>query len=186
VHHFLYPRHFLLLTAFAVMLGTMSRLHLSSDLSVSFAMYGALHASALVLSLRAHHPFWRRCWFIVIAAALSVMTLRIGIFATQLSEALAGNVGRHTVLGLSAATGAVTYGIAIQAVGFYKLTAGLLAIIAIGCVSAALLGLFTLGYVQFLGQSWLAILWWYAFSGGLWYSDQPLRSRGDVAGRRDC
>ena len=185
MRHFLYARHFLLLTAFAVLAGVLCWLHLTIEVSLSFALYGALHASALALSLRVHHPVWRKFLFIVIAAALSLMTVRAGILATQLSPTLAGNVGRHTVLGLVAAMGAVTYGIAIRAFGFYKLSAGLLATIAIGCMLAALLALFTLGYVQFLGQSWLAIPWWYAFSAGLWYSDQPLRASTEPGGRGD-
>ncbi len=185
MQHLLYPRHFLLLTAFAALAGVLSWLHLTSELSLSFALYGALHASALVLSLRARHSIQRKLTFIAVAAGLSVMTLRLGIFGRQLAESLTVDVGLYTALGLSATIGAVTYGITIHALGFYKLTSGSLAIIAVGCMLAALLALFTLGYVQFLGQSWLAILWWYALSGGLWYSDQPRRASTGAGVARD-
>jgi hypothetical protein len=174
MNHFLYARQFLLLTGFSVLLGVMSRLHLagSLSLSVSFALYGALHASALVLTLRARHAIWRKCLFIVIAASLSVVTLRFGIFGRQLSLVLPGIAGLYSLLGLSAAIGAVAYGVLIRLFGMWALTAGSLAAIAVGCVLAEIVALSTARHFHFLGPWWLAVLWWYAFSGGLWYLDQ--------------
>jgi hypothetical protein len=170
--HFLYTRHFLLLACFSVFLGVVSRLHLTGSLSVSFALYGSLHASALVLALRARQPIWRGCLFIVIAASLSVMTLRFGIFGRQLSGTPPGTVGLYSLLGLAAVIGAVAYGILIRLFGMYALTTGSLAAIAVGCVLAAFVAYFTVSHFHFLGPWWLAVLWWYAFSGGLWYFDQ--------------
>jgi hypothetical protein len=181
---FLYPRHFLLLACFTLLLVVMSRLHPSTNLSASFALYGALHASALVLALRARQPIWRSCLFIAMAASLSVITLRIGIFGRQLSEALPGNIGVYTVFGFSAGIGAVTYGILIRLFGAYKLTAASLAAISVACMLASLLALGTLSYIRFLGLWWLAVPWWYAFSGGLWYFDQHAGAALDIPRRR--
>jgi hypothetical protein len=172
MNHFFYARHFLLLACFSVFLAVVSRLHLTCSLPVSFALYGSLHASALVLALRARQAIWRSCLFIVIAASLSVMTLRFGIFGRQLSGTPPGIVGLYSLLGLSAVIGAVTYGILIRLFGMYALTTGSLAAIAVGCVLAAFAALFTGSHFHFLGPWWVAVLWWHAFSGGLWYFDQ--------------
>jgi hypothetical protein len=169
--HFLYTRHFLLLAGFSVVVVVLTRLHFLTDLSVCFAVYGALHASALVLALRSGQPIWRRCVFIALAAGLSVMSLRIGLFGGHLSGGLPGNTALYAVLGFSAVIGALTYGILIRLFGFYELTIGGLALIAAGCLLAAFLAFFSLAHVHFLGRWWLAVLWWYAFSGGLWFCD---------------
>jgi len=181
VGHFLYPRHFLLLICFGVLLAVMPRPHLSSDLDASFALYGALHASALMLTLRARQPIWRKCLFVAVAAGLSVVTLRVGIVGRHLSEALAGNAGLYTALGFSAVTGAVIYGTLIHLFGIPVITGGSLAAISLGCMLAAFAALFTGTHFHFLGPWWLAVLWWLAFSGGLWYFDQRHRrsTQGD-------
>jgi hypothetical protein len=168
--HFFYVRHFLLLTCFGVLTGLMSRLHLSSDITGSFALYGALHALALILALRARQSIWRRCLFIALAAALSALTLRLGILETHVSGKLPGNIGMYAVSVFSAMTGAAAYGISIRLFGIYELTLRELAVIAIGCMSATYLGMLTLAHS--LGPWWLAVLWWYAFSGALWYCDR--------------
>jgi hypothetical protein len=177
---FFYPRHFLLLGCFTLLLVVMGRLRPTTNLSVSFALYGALHASALVLALRARYPLWRNGLFIGIAASLSVMTLRIGIFGTQLSAELPAYIGVYAVLGFSALLGAVIYGILIRLFSFYELAAGSLAAISIGCMLASLLALGTLSHVHFLGPWWLAVLWWYAFSGVLWYCDRHASAVLDI------
>jgi hypothetical protein len=166
--HFLYVRHFLLLAGFSVLVAVLTRLRLLTDLSVCFAVYGALHASALVLALRPGQPLGRRAIFIVLAAGLSVLTLRIGLLTGHLSGGLPGNLAIYAVLGFSAVIGALAYGILIRLFGFYELTMGGLALIAAGCMLAALLAFFSLAHIHFLGRWWLAVLWWHAFSGGLW------------------
>jgi hypothetical protein len=170
--HFFYARHFLLLAGCSVVVAAITRLHLLTDLTVCFAVYGALHASALVLALRARQPIWRRCLFIAIAAALSVMALRIGLFGGHLSGTLPGNAALYAVLGFSAVIGALSYGILIRLFGLFELTVGALALIAAGCLLAAFVALFTLAHSHSLGRWWLAVLWWYAFSGGLWFCDR--------------
>jgi hypothetical protein len=170
--HFLYPRHFLLLTCFSILLVVLSRLHFLTDLSVSFALYGALHASALVLALRARHSMGQKCLFIAIAAGLSVLTLNVGVFGMHLTGTLPGNVGLYTVIGFSALIGAVSYGVLIRIFRMYELNAGSIGVIAVGCILATYVAAYTLAHSHLLGRWWLAVLWWYAFSGALWYRDR--------------
>ena len=170
--HFRYAWHFSLLTGFAVFSGVVSRLLVPSDLSLSFAWYGAFHALAVVLSLNARQSVGRSCLFIVTAAALSAMTFHFGMLGTHLLTGLDRNAGPYAAVGVAAVIGAVTYGLSIRLFGLYKLTAGALAAISIGCLSASLLALSTLSRFHVLGSWWLAVLWWYAFSGGLWFCDR--------------
>jgi hypothetical protein len=179
--HLLYARHFLLLAGFSALSGLMTRLRLSLDLFASFALYGALHASALVLALRARQPLWRCGLFIALAAALSMMTLRVGLFAGQLFGTL-GNVALYAVFGISAMAGALTYGMLIRRVGIFELTFRELALLSCACALAADAAYVTLMHSPSLGRSWLAILWWFAFSGGLWYCDLRRRAVVDRSG----
>ena len=180
--HFIYPRHFLLLACFSVLLAVMTRLPLSNDLAVSFALCGALHASALALTLRAPQPIGRSCLFVVIAAGLCVITLRVGMVGRHLFGTLPGNLGPYTALGVATITGALTYGILIRLCGIFPMTLASLSAISVGCMSATFLALLTAGPLHFPGPWWLAVLWWHAFSGSLWYFDQR-HSR--AAQRRD-
>jgi hypothetical protein len=168
----LYLRHFLLLGAFSVALSVIWRLHLLSNLDASFALYGALHAAALVLSLGARRSRWGQCLFIVLAAALCVMTLHLAIWIMHLLGRLPGNIGLYTALGVAAWTGAVTYGISIRLWGIHRLEARSLAVIGVGCAAATYAAFLTLAHVHFLGRWLLPVLWWFAFSGGLWYHDR--------------
>jgi hypothetical protein len=167
-----YLRHFLLLGAFSVALAVISRLHLLSNLDASFALYGAGHAAALVLSLRGRRSAWRECLFIVVAAALSVITLHVGIWIMHLLGRLPGNIGLYTALGVAAWAGAVTYGISIRLWGIRLLKPRSLAVIGLGCAVATYAAFISLAHLHFLGRWWLPMLWWFAFSGGLWYHDR--------------
>lgn len=174
--HFRYARHFLLMACFGVLLVVAARLDLPSNLSVAFAAYGALHAAALVLALRAPQPIWRQCLFIVIAAILSLMTFRLGMRAWQMS-------GTHSSLSLllafSAAVGAAAYGMSIRLFGFYLLTPRSLAALAAGCALAELASLGIASQLHVLAPWWFALWWWFAFSGGLWLLDHCRRHRAE-------
>jgi hypothetical protein len=176
VGHFLYSRHFLLLGCFSILSALITRLPLAIDLSVSFAVYGALHASALVLTLRAPQPIRRKCLFVLIAAGLCVITFRAGILGRQLFATLTGNLGLYTALGLATITGALMYGVLIRLCGIFPFTLASLSAISLGCMSATFLALFTAGPLHFPGPWWLAVLWWHAFSGGLWYFERHGRA----------
>jgi hypothetical protein len=172
VSHFLYSRHFVCLTCFSALTGLAAHLALAANASLWFALYGGLHALALVIALRARQPPWRMSLFVGVAAGISVLTLRAGLLALQLLGSLHGNFRLYAALGFAAMLGALAYGILIRQLKIYPLPASALALISLGCVAAAYVGFFTLARGHALGRWWLAVLWWYAFSAGLWYFDR--------------
>jgi hypothetical protein len=175
VHSVIYKRHFLLLTGFAVCIGAASLAHLALDLSVAFALYGALHATAMVLSLRAPVPAWRQCAFVVIAAGLAVVAVRVGVYAGRWLIIPGTAAGLYGSFALASVMGALAYGIVATLSGYARLTPTSLAAIALACAAATAGAVFILVHAHFLGPWWLAVLWWYAFSGGLWYFDRAPR-----------
>jgi hypothetical protein len=184
IRQLLYARHFVLLTVFSVVLCVASRLQVSGGLAVHFAAYGALHALALVSALGMRRPPLQLCVFIAMAAALSVMTLRFGLIGIQVSGALLPSV-RPYVPGLSAMSGAVAYGISIRVFRIGELSLPEIVVISIGCMFATHVGIFTLKHLQSLNSWPLAVLWWYAFSGSLWYFDRRHAAQG-LSGERTC
>jgi hypothetical protein len=167
-----YSRHFSLLTAFGALTCVSSRFSFPASLSVAFALYGALHATALILSFQAPPPVGRSGLFIATAAVLSAMMFHLGLLGSHLSARMPAGAGAYVVLGFASAAGALTYGISIRIFRLHRLTAVTLAMISLGCVSASCVALFILTLFPFLGPWWLAVLWWYAFSGGLWLCDR--------------
>lgn len=178
-----YSRHFSLLSAFAALTCMLSRISFPASLSVAFAFYGAVHAAALILSLRVPPAARRSALFVAVAAALSALMFHLGILGTHLSASLPGGVGSYVVLGFASVTGAVTYGVAIRLFGLYRLTGTALAVISLGCALASCLALLTLTHFPFLGPWWLAVTWWYAFSGSLWLCHRREHAQSSLAGR---
>jgi hypothetical protein len=171
-----YPRHFLLLACFSVLIGVVSRLHPTGNLSIYFALYGALHALALTLAVRGNITLWGKCLFIAFSAALCVLTFRFGAAARELLGAVPRSVAFYSLLGLCSIIGAASYAILIRLSGLYVLTITEIAAIAAGCMLAAFTSLLTASHFHVLGAWWFAVLWWFTFSGGLWYFDRRPRS----------
>jgi hypothetical protein len=170
--HFYYPRHFGLLAAATVILFLLGHWSLLNDsLIVSFAINGALHAAALVLALRAPQRLARKSAFAAIAAALSVLTLYVGIIGLVLFAVLPGNERLYVVLGVCSLSGAITYASLIRLFWMRKLSSRLILAMSIVCLLATSLAFFARTYSDFLGGWWLAAAWWFAFSSGLWYVD---------------
>jgi hypothetical protein len=170
--HFYYGRHFSLLAVAALILLLLSRgAHFSEPFLPTFAINGALHASALVLSLRAHEVLWRKGAFIALAAAFSVFALYVGILALELFAVLPSTERLYLALGLCAASGAITYGGLIRMFWMPKIGSRAILAIAFSSVLAVFIGFFARSHFPFLGDWWLAAVWWSAFSGGLWYLD---------------
>jgi hypothetical protein len=170
--HFHYGRQFGLLAVAALILLLLSRAaHFSEPFLPTFAINGALHASALVLSLRAHEVLWRKAAFIALAAAFSVFALYVGILALELFAVLPSNERLYLALGLCAASGAITYGGLIRLFWMPKIPSRAILAIAFASVLAVLIGFFARSHFSFLGDWWLAAVWWSSFSGGLWYLD---------------
>jgi hypothetical protein len=149
-----------------------SRWRLPIDLSSVFAGYGAIHALTLSLSARARRRVWEDCAFIAVAAALSVITFRAALFGRQLGPGLTSGAGTYMLLGLSSMLGAIAYGICIRTFKILPLTLPSLATISAACALASCMALFSRSYFHFAGLWWLAVPWWYAFSGGLWCSER--------------
>lgn len=177
--HLLYQRHFWLLTCFSVWLCVMAQLHVSGPIVASFAIYGALHAAALIMSLRARQSVRRVSLFIVLSAALSVVVVRIGIAGMQVSGPLPAYLTAYVVLGFSSMTGAMGYAVLVRLFAMRGLGSRGVVVISIVCMSATHLAIFTLRHSHFLGPWWLAVLWWYAFSFSLWYFDRAQVARGE-------
>jgi hypothetical protein len=167
-----YPRHVALLGSFTAALVLLNALLPRYPLAATFALYGALHASALVLALRSPQPLPRGLLFIAMAACLSVLTLSVAMLARPLVGSLPVTWGLYALLGVSSVTGAVTYGTLIRLYWMPELTLGRLAVVAVSCLLATVLAFFTLSHVPLLGRWWLAALWWYGLSAGLWLCER--------------
>ncbi len=163
-----YPRHFFWLAACSAVLVVASRRHLVILPVPSFLLYGALHASALVLALRVPRSIGRKCLFVALAASLSATTLGIIMLGRHLVGSLPGNGGLFALLGFSSVTGALTYGALVRIFWMPELRAASLAAISLLCMLATFFAFFSLSHFALLGRWWLAVLWWVAFSGGLW------------------
>jgi hypothetical protein len=172
VGHFNYARHFGVLGAATVVLFLLGHWDLLSDsLLVSFAINGALHALSLVLALRPVQSNLRKLAFIASAAALSVFTMYVGIIGLVLLAVVPGNERLYLVLGLCSLTGAITYGSAIRLFWIRKLSPRRILGMAFLCLLATSLAFFGRAYSEALGGWWLTAVWWFAFSGGLWFFD---------------
>jgi hypothetical protein len=174
--HLLYRRHFLLLAGFALLLVAAGRIRLTGGLSTTFALYGSLHALALALSWRCPKSIGRCCLFIAVAAALSATTFQAGLLGQPWIGALVPGIGLYATACISSMLGAAAYGIALRSFGVFPLNSGALVGISAGCAVATCAALFSIARFHF-GQSWLAILWWFAYSGGLWCCERRRRLR---------
>jgi hypothetical protein len=172
VAHFDYARHLGVLGAATVVLFLLQHWNLLSDsLLASFAVNGALHALSLTLALRSPQSILHKSAFIAIAAALSVFTMYVGIIGLVLFAVVPGNERLYLVLGLCSLTGAITYGSLIRVFWIRKFSPRCILSMAFLCLLATSLAFFARAYSEGLGGWWLAAVWWFAFSGGLWFFD---------------
>ncbi len=189
--HLYYPRHFGVLAAATVIMLLLARLDLlRNSLLLTFAIDGAAHACAIVVSLGAPTAsLARKAAFVVIAAALSILTLYVGIIGMALFAALPGSERLYVVLGLCALSGAITYGSLIRKFWIRALSARIILAIGVVCLLATGLAFLARAYSEFLGAWWLAAAWWFAFSAGLWYFDthgEDLRSRRNMPKKKEA
>jgi len=172
VGHFNYARHFGVLGAATLLLFLLQYWGLLGDsLLASFALNGALHALSLSLALRSPQGILRKMAFIVTAAALSVFTMYVGIIGMVLFAVVPGNERLYLVLGLCSLTGAITFASLIRIFWIRKFSPRCILGMAFLCLLATSLGFFVRAYSEALGGWWLAAVWWFAFSGGLWFFD---------------
>jgi hypothetical protein len=126
---------------------------------------------SLSLALRSPQGILRKMAFIVIAAALSVFTMYVGILGLVLFAVVPGIERLYLVLGLCSLAGAITYGSLIRMFWIRKFSPRCILGMAVLCLLATSLGFFVRAYSEALGGWWLAAVWWFAFSGGLWFFD---------------
>lgn len=170
--HFHYARHLSVLAAAVVVLFLLGHWDLLNDsLIASFALNGALHASSLVVALRAPQSLVRKLIFIAIAAALSIFTMYVGITGLVLFAIAPGNERLYMVLGLCSLSGAITYGSLIRIFWIRQFPSRRILAMSFLCILATSLAFVARTYADFLGAWWLAGVWWFTFSGGLWFFD---------------
>lgn len=165
---FNYARHFGLLALLATALAIAGP---STGLAAQFALYGALHAVALVLSLRAGGGFApaRRLLFVAIAAMLALSTARLGLFGLHVASGVGGWFGPFAVVAACAALGALAYGALISA-SMALIDPTSLAAISLGCAAATSASFAVTRALHGARVLWLVIPWWFAFSGLLCYA----------------
>jgi hypothetical protein len=163
-------RHFALLCATAGLLVMMGPWRIAPGLGPEFALYGALHACSLAVSVCGRHALPRQLLFAAAAALLSLLTVRLGLSAlgwvAQLS--LGAGAGLAAILMASSALGALAYGTLVGRFLNFRWPRGALAMTSLACALAAAAAFIVCRRYPVARGWWLAIPWWYAFSGGLW------------------
>jgi hypothetical protein len=140
---------------------------IQAPIALAFAGYGALHATAVTISLRPRAACWRQLAFVAAASLLSGSLARLGFLAAPLVAKSGVERAALLVVAVSAFAGALGYGALLRCLLGYRLTPGRLVLIALACVFAASAALVLMRQNPLGGSAWLAILWWLAFSGGL-------------------
>jgi hypothetical protein len=167
-----FRRHYVLLGCALAVIVILAQLDIfgASSLLPNAAIYGALHAIALTGALDVAATLARKSLFIVLAAALDVAALYIGIFTLDLLSAAPVGIAARAYLafGICSMCGAICYGLLIRYFWLPELTPRPIARIALGCVVASFLALLLEQSIGFTGLWALAAVWWCAFSVGLW------------------
>jgi hypothetical protein len=172
IAHLNFRRHFVLLACALAVIIILAQLEVfgASSLLPNAAIYGALHAIAFTGALDAAATLSRKSLFIVLAAALDVAALYIGIFSLALLSTTPIGIGARAYIafGISAIAGAICYGLLIRHFWLPDLTPRPIARISLGCLIATLAALKLESWIGVTGLWALAAVWWCAFSGGLW------------------
>jgi hypothetical protein len=172
MNHFYYSRHFALLAVAVVLTFLIGHWDLFGEPFLpTFALNGALHASALVLALRERALLVRKCLFVALAAALCIVTLYIGIASLQLFAVLPSTERLYAVLSVCSAVGAITYGTLIRFFWMKKFSSRFVLAIALACAAGAMLAFLIASQFKLVQGWWLTAAWWFVFSGALWYFD---------------
>jgi hypothetical protein len=182
--HLNFRRHFVLLACALAVIVILAQLDIfgASSLLPNAAIYGALHATALSGALDLPATLARKSLFILLAAALDVAALYIGIFGLALFSTvpLGLNVRAYLALGVCSMAGAICYGLLIRFFWLPDLTPRPIARISLGCLITTLLALL-LENLSGLVSLWaLAAVWWCAFSSGLWIFGRTYPLRPDA------
>ncbi len=147
-----------------MILGCLSRLPLYGNALFASAVNGALHACAVVSSLRVTASAPRKLLFVVLAAALSIMTLYVAIIVLGALSILPNSQRLPATIGIAAMTGAITYGSLVRLFWIRGVRPRTILGLAMFCVLATLGGYFIKLKFNWDGMWWLAVIWWVTFS----------------------
>lgn len=159
-----FRRHFLFLAGAIVILGCLSRLPLYGDALFASAVNGALHACAVVSSLRVTATWLRKLIFVALAAALSIMTLYVAIIVLVALSILPDSQRLPAVIGIAAMTGALTYGSLVRLFWIRGVRPRTILGLSTFCALATVAGYFLKLKFNWDGTWWLAVIWWVTFS----------------------
>ncbi len=175
-----YKRHLLLLAGVASALAVTNGWTSVLGPIGAGGVYGALHAAAVVLTLRSAPPAWLKGVFVLVAAVQSMVVVSFALFLSRLSGLWLGAQHPAVLLAISAGMGALAYVMFIRAAFELTLSPAAISSIALGCVALDLLVLSSRLYLHG-GVTWFAIAWWFALSFGLWFQDARTRPRAKRA-----
>jgi hypothetical protein len=169
-----YRRHFMYLAGAIVVLAGVGRTPLyEKNFVFACAVNGALHAGALVASLRGSATALRKGMFAAIAAGLSIMSLYVGIIILVALSILPDSERLPAVVAIGAMTGAITYGSLIRIFWIRGIRPRAILGLATLCAIAALAGYLLKLRFDWPGMWWLAAIWWLAFSISLKFLGVP-------------
>ena len=181
-----YTRHFVLLLAMAVGLASASRLAAvltpgllapgallsPSGIASQFAIYGALHALALVSSLTARPATGRQIALVAAAAAMSGATAWLTLVLVRRMSNLSGP---GPIVIAAAALGAWVYAGTIRCVLRVSLGARCTLWISLACATAVAAAYPWVKHLASVAALGLAIPWWLAFSVAIALQDARRR-----------
>jgi len=165
-----YARHFGLLACMTAVLSATGRWIPVPGVVATFGIYGALHASLLAFTLRGRQPTGRRLRFVAVAAALSMLSVSLGLGAGHIIGGSMGMTRPALLLSLSSGVGAATYASLVRRFFGAHLTWPAIVTIMLGCVLATLAVLASGFHLKGAGLP-VAVSWWFAWSLGLWFHD---------------
>lgn len=159
-----YRRHFPALAAAVAVLAPTAAWRATLTTAEAFGLFGALHACAIVVSLRGRPRPLRSIAFIALAGLLTMGIVRAGLHASSLRGTLPGPAGRTAILAMCSGLGAMGYGGLIRAFWSSELTAPAIIALAAGCMAMTSVVQLTAGILHRFDPAWLAVAWWCAFS----------------------
>ena len=174
-----FKRHFVALAVAFVALLVCGRMPGSQELQLgNFALYGALHALAVVATLERAPSLPRCALLIVLAACADGAMLYVGLFAAGALAALLAVGSLYVALGLCALLGAIVYGLLLRGLVFPGLRPRRTLQIAAACLVVSVL-VEAVAHIRAPGQLvWIVGAWWLAFSSGLWIVQRRLHALG--------
>ena len=166
-----HSRQFMLLLVAGGMIIGAERWRRSLGAIPSFALYGALHSTTLVIALRAPWPASRKAAFVAISACLAALSVLTALNLNRYLVTPWGVAAPAVPLTLSSALGAAGYALLIRVFWIPALPRKASICISLCCAVATLAALPSGMYLHILRGWWFAIIWWSAFSLALWYFD---------------